>query len=364
MRIMICESSAVVRSILQKKLESFRDFEVLSSVSNCTKVLDIISSQRPDVIICGNSGDDQAEKNAVNIICNEHKIPLLILASENSGEEEKASHSCFLKDAIKTRFSSARERFTPSAFIDYFEKPNLQGYTDDFFVKFIKKLKEMASERDQLPESRKAVSDTSDSGQVKTCTDDFKLLCIGASTGGPSAVSEVLSSLGSDFPLPILYTQHIDINKDKNLTDWLQDVCKNLKVKLAEDGEKALPGTVYMAPADRHLVIAYICDDGLPVLRLSDEEPERFLRPAVNKLFRSAAQKYKSSVLALLLTGMGADGAEGCRMICDNGGWTIVEDKSTCAVFGMPAAAIECGGAKEVLPRNEIAKRIVTLVDK
>ncbi len=363
MKIMICESSAVVRSILQKKLESFSDIELLSSVSNLTKLLEPLSSQRPDVIICGNKGDDQGEIEAAKVICNEDKIPLLILSSEKSGREE-ASHACFIKDAIKSHFSSAKERFTPSAFLDYFEKPNLQGYTDEFFVKLLKKIKEMAAKKNQLPEFRKASSCSSDSEQSLLCPDDFKLLCIGASTGGPSAVSEVLSSLGNDFPLPILYTQHIDINKDINLIHWLKDVCKNLQIKLAEDGEKALPGTVYMAPADRHLVIAYICDDGLPILRLSDEEPERFLRPAVNKLFRSAAQKYKSSLLAVLLTGMGSDGAEGCRMICDNGGWTIVEDKSTCAVFGMPAAAIECGGAKEVLPRNEIAKRILTLVDK
>ena len=119
-----------------------------------------------------------------------------------------------------------------------------------------------------------------------------------------------------------------------------------------------------MAPAEKHLVISYVNKDLLPVLKLSDEEPERYLRPAVNKLFKSAALNYKNHTLAILLTGMGADGADGCKSICEKGGWTIVEDKSTCAVFGMPAAAIEAGAAKEVLPRNMIAKRILEMVSE
>ena len=190
------------------------------------------------------------------------------------------------------------------------------------------------------------------------------MLCIGASTGGPTAVCEVLSGLGKNFPLPVLYTQHIEINKDKALVDWLGGVCKNIKVKLAEDGEEARPGCVYMAPADRHLLISHESNSGRPVLQISDEAPERYLRPAVNKLFMSAAKIYKDKVLAVLLTGMGADGANGCKEICSQGGWTIVEDKSTCAVFGMPAAAIELGAAKEILPRPEIAKRIVEMIER
>ncbi|MBO4387713.1 MAG: chemotaxis protein CheB, partial [Treponema sp.] len=190
------------------------------------------------------------------------------------------------------------------------------------------------------------------------------VLCIGASTGGPSAVSEVLSGLGNNFPLPVLYTQHIEVEADKKLAQWLSSTCKNIPVSIAKDGEEAKSGHVYMAPAETHLVIDYVKSNGTPVLHLSHEEPERFLRPAVNKLFRSAAQFYKKDCLAVLLTGMGMDGADGCKEICANGGWTIVEDKSTCAVFGMPAAAIEAGGAKEVLPRGSIAKRVLELVKK
>ena len=173
----------------------------------------------------------------------------------------------------------------------------------------------------------------------------------------------MLRGLGRGFPLPILYTQHIEVGADRNLADWLDGTCDNLTVRLARDGEEALPGIVYMAPADRHLVIDFVRGNSHPVLRISSEPPERFLRPAVNMLFRSAARLYKKSCLAVLLTGMGRDGAEGCKLIRESGGWTLVEDESTCAVFGMPAAAIELGGACEVLPRGELAGRILELVD-
>ena len=111
------------------------------------------------------------------------------------------------------------------------------------------------------------------------------------------------------------------------MAKWFSSVCPNLRIKLAENGEVAKPGTVYMAPADRHLIVDCEGPHGLPVLKLSDEEPERFLRPAVNKLFRSAATIYQSNTLAVLLTGMEADGADGCKVICDRGGWTIIEDR-------------------------------------
>ena len=323
MRIMIADSSAVVRAIFEQNLPKKYGIDIIASVSSCQKLLLRAKSDIPDVIICGNDLSDEEEKVAFNSLRLDKKIPVLTMNASNSGVNPTLS--------------------------DVIEKPNLKGYSPEFFEKLVGKLNLLVSKN-----PKPAVIQNG----------SFKILCIGASTGGPTAVAEVLSGLGNNFPLPILYTQHIEIDADKNLITWLKSVCKNLNVKLAENGEVAKPETVYIAPADRHLVIDYVNDFGKPVLELSDDEPERYLRPAVNKLFKSAAEKYKSKTLAILLTGMGADGASGCKEICDNGGWTIVEDKSTCAVFGMPAAAIDAGGAKEILPRQNIAKRILELAGK
>ena len=189
----------------------------------------------------------------------------------------------------------------------------------------------------------------------------FKILCIGASTGGPTAVQEVLRALGENFPLPILYVQHIDVGADEKMAKWFSETCPNIPMTLAKDGEIAQPGHAYLAPAEKHLIIDHI-KNNLPVIHLSDEAAERFLRPAVNKLFRSAAKFYKEECLAILMTGMGADGAEGCKKIVEAGGYTICEDKSTCKVFGMPAAAINMNAARKVLPRNKVAPEILRMV--
>ncbi len=328
MRIMIADDSAVVRTIISQNFAKNKDINIIASVSTCQKLLNNIKVENPDVIICGNKTSDEDEKEALNTIINKYNIPVLILEQSNN---DSTPFLAKLTDSII--------------------KPKLKEYNQEFFTKLLQKLNSLL-ELKPLSENK------------NTSNKKIKVLCIGASTGGPTAVSELLSGLGNNFPLPVLYTQHIEIEKDKALVDWLNEVCKNVKVKLAEDGEEAKAGTVYMAPADRHLVISHESKFGNPVLKISDEEPERYLRPAVNKLFKSAAEIYKDSVLAVLLTGMGADGANGCKEICENGGWTIVEDKSTCAVFGMPAAAIEMGAAKEVLPRAEIAKRILQMVER
>ena len=325
---MIADDSAVVRTIISQYFGKNKNINIIASVSTCQKILKNLTVENPDVIICGNDTSDQDEKEALNQIINKFNIPVLIL-------EDSANNAPFI--------AKLTERIS---------KPKLREYNQAFFDNLMQKLNAL--------QKLKPLSDSKNKSNDKK----IKLLCIGASTGGPTAVSELLSGLGNNFPLPILYTQHIEVQKDKALVDWLNAVCKNLTIKLAEDGEEAKAGPVYMAPADRHLVISNESNFGKPVLKISDEEPERYLRPAVNKLFNSAAEIYKDSVLAVLLTGMGADGANGCKKICENGGWTIVEDKSTCAVFGMPAAAIDLGAAKEVLPRPEISKRILEMVKR
>ena len=331
MRVMLVDSSAVVRTILEQNLTKYNDIQIVGSVSNCQKTLVLLKTEKPDIIICGTDTNDQNEKQALDSICNEIKIPVVLLTTPQGT-------SPFF-----------------SKLLDTIEKPNLKEYTQSFFDSLVEKLSALCAKQ------KKPASPLLQPQQNK---ETYSVLCIGASTGGPTAVNEVLRGLGNNFPLPVLYTQHIDINSDKELAEWLNSVCPNLNVKLVQDGETAKPGTVYMAPAEKHLVISYVNKDLLPVLKLSDEEPERYLRPAVNKLFKSAALNYKNHTLAILLTGMGADGADGCKSICEKGGWTIVEDKSTCAVFGMPAAAIEAGAAKEVLPRNMIAKRILEMVSE
>lgn len=333
MRIIIADTSAVVRAIFEQNLQRYSDLQIIASVPNARQLEKTILESEPDVVLCGVDLSEHIIFNDFKNFMSTNQIPVLFLG----GSEEEIAMS-------KT-----------AGVIDTILKPKLNSYDQAFFDSIFEKLKKIVS---QAPRKASPYSDFSDKDR------SFKILCIGASTGGPSAVSQVLQGLGKNFPLPVLYAQHVEVGADENLASWLAGECRNIHVSLAKDGEEAKPAHVYMAPADKHLVIDYVKANGTPVLRLSDEEPERFLRPAVNKLFRSAAHFYRHNCLAVLLTGMGMDGADGCKLICDKDGWTVVEDKSTCTVFGMPAAAIEAGGAKEVLPRGEISKRILELVKR
>lgn len=334
MKIIIADDSAVVRAILDQNLTKYPSVEIIASVSNGRRAIQAAKNERPDAVISDIDMPEMGGIAALKVLSGEMHIPVLIL-SEREDMRIEAKHS---------------------GCADFFVKPHVNDFSAQFFDSLMKSLKKNISESSAIRSSAR------DDGKMREMTGKPKILCLGASTGGPTAVAEVLRGLGNNFPLPILYAQHIEIGADKGMSEWFSSICHNIRVKLAEDGEEAKAGIVYMAPADTHLVVDYVKSNGNPVLKLSDEPPERFLRPAVNKLFRSAAKFYGKTCLAVLLTGMGRDGADGCKVIVDKGGWTIAEHKSTCAVFGMPAAAIEVGGAKEVLPRGEIAKRIRELI--
>lgn len=335
MRIVIADDSAIIRAILEQNLKKYDDIEIIDSVSNGRKALDCAKRTFPDLVLLDTDMPELDGYEAAKLLKKEG-IPVFILAEDQNS-------------IIKASVSGASSTEL---------KPSVDAFNEVFFDSLVNKLRFLATKNTHKQDTSETVSDNLSSDN------SFKILCIGASTGGPTAVGRVLSDLGPDFPLPILYAQHIEVGADKKMSGWLNDTCKNVTVKLASDGEVAKPGYVYMAPADKHLVIDYVKSDGSPIIKLSDDPPVRFLRPAVDKLFFSAASKYKNTCLAILLTGMGRDGAEGCKEIVDVGGYTIVEDESTCAVFGMPAAAIEVGGAKKVLPRDEIANQINKLLGR
>lgn len=339
MRIVIADDSAIIRLMLEQALKN-EAWEVVSSVANGRKALDAARNFLPDLII---SDYDMPEINGLELcdkIRSELHIPVIIF-SENEEIKNKA-------------FSSGAKLFI--------QKPNLSVLTNDYWKSFIQKIKELNIKTVENTNSEE--SSTEQKTEENKGTFIPKAIVLGASTGGPAAVAQVAAALGNNFPLPILFVQHIEIGADKSMVDWFNSVCPNITFKLAENNEKTKAATIYMAPAGKHLIIGDVSPNGFPVIKLSDEPEERFLKPAVNKLFRSAADFYGKNLLAVLLTGMGRDGAEGCKKIVENGGYTIVEDKSTCVVFGMPAAAIELNAATEVLPRNKIPARMIELCNK
>ena len=199
---------------------------------------------------------------------------------------------------------------------------------------------------------------------------DYKAVLVGVSTGGPSALLEFLKGVGRNFPLPIIITQHIDSFFDKNLINWLS-LESGVPVQLVENNTKPLPGHVYFAPSDVHVVFEpflHGSEHGIVKedfhMMLSHDEPVNFLRPSVAKMFESAAKVLGKDCIAVILTGMGADGAKECVQLKNLGAYTITQDEATSAIYGMPKAAYEMGGSCEVLPLNQIPERLWSLAEE
>jgi len=180
------------------------------------------------------------------------------------------------------------------------------------------------------------------------------LVGIVASTGGPAALQTVLSALEPHFPVPIVLVQHIAPGFVEGFSSWLNSVLP-LEVRLARDGELPTPETVYVAPANHHLVV----QQGR--LKLLGEPATHLHLPSGTILFQSLARNVGSSAVGVLLTGMGDDGAEGLKAMYDAGCHTIAEDESTAVVYGMPAVAVKLNAVRESLPLPEIGTRIQQL---
>jgi two-component system, chemotaxis family, protein-glutamate methylesterase/glutaminase len=185
---------------------------------------------------------------------------------------------------------------------------------------------------------------------------NFGIVAIAASAGGLKALSEVISTLPANFPVPIAIIQHLDPKHRSLMADILSRRTK-LQVKQAEQGEMMKPGTIYIAPPNYHLLVT-----SQGHVKLTQSQVMHFVRPSADVLFESVADSYKSRAIAVVLTGTGVDGAMGVREIKQKGGIAIVEDSNTCEFDGMPKAAIKTGVVDRILPLSEIATALITLV--
>jgi two-component system chemotaxis response regulator CheB len=187
-----------------------------------------------------------------------------------------------------------------------------------------------------------------------------EIVLIGVSTGGPAALARLLPLLPKDLGVPIAVVQHMPPIFTQSLAESLSSKC-SLRVREAADGDKLEPGLVLIAPGGRHMRFAS-CSDAVARAQITDDPPENNCRPAVDYLFRSAANGLPGRAMAVILTGMGNDGTLGLRLLKRHGCFTIAQDEATSVVFGMPKAAIEAGVVDIVLPLDAIAARILAAV--
>lgn len=186
------------------------------------------------------------------------------------------------------------------------------------------------------------------------------LLAIGSSTGGPQALAAFLRSLNGAPAVPTVIVQHMPAGFTAMLADHL-DRLGSLRVAEARDGEILQNGRAYVAPGDKHLIVER--GAGGLTARLRDDPPEHFCRPAVDPMLRSAQRACEGRVLAVILTGMGQDGLEGCRSLVAAGGTVLAQDEASSVVWGMPGAVARAGLAREVLPPERLGPRVSAMLN-
>jgi chemotaxis response regulator CheB len=335
--LLIVDDSALIRSILKQSFQADPDISILGEASNGEVGCRLNLELKPDAVVMDINMPIMDGLTATRKMMAERRVPIMVFSS---AVDAKVSFEAMSAGAV-----------------DVVPKPDIdQLGSRDFLAGFKSKLK-AAIESPAF--AHRVGRETADSRFRKYCgglPDALNAIVIGASTGGPLAVREVLAGLPSTLPVGIAIVQHLEEGFDQGYVLWL-DEATPLKVRLATGNERLTGGEVVVAPVNRHLAV----NSGRLVL---DDRP-RVLnqKPAVDVLFETAAACFRERLLGVLLTGMGRDGADGCRRIIDNGGYTLVQDRESSAIFGMPKAAIEAGAASEVLGLSAISQRILTLLN-
>ena len=186
------------------------------------------------------------------------------------------------------------------------------------------------------------------------------IVAIGASTGGPPALLDVLSHLPAQLPVGVLVVQHMPEDFTANFVQRMNAQCE-LRIREASEGDAVQPGTVLVAPAGLHMTVGR-GERALCVTRLSKLPTGTLHTPSVDILMCSVAATFRQRAMGILLTGMGSDGARGMKAIHDAGGWTVGQDAGSSAVYGMPRAAAHIGALHRVVPLNQISTEILAAV--
>jgi len=350
--VLVAASSAVIRSVLKDIILKTKKLQWAGEAASYAELKAEIIHLNPDAVISDKSLFDAVRSSTLSDFCYTTVIPTIIYHQPGDKPYYSAKNIKFLEMPGFISFSSSKvEEYSVE----------LEQYIMDLKCNVL---------FENHPAS--VVSSLSDNGASAPVVMQalpkvfkerrFKAVLVGVSTGGPGALLEFLKGIGKDFPIPIIITQHIDSFFDKNLITWLASEAA-LPIHLAENNMRPLPGHIYFAPSDVHVTFVPVTDDDYRIV-LNHDAPINFLRPSVDKMFESAARVFGENCIAVVLTGMGADGAKECVHLKQLGAYTITQDKASSVIYGMPKAAYEMGGSCEVLPLKQIPERLWSLAGR
>jgi two-component system chemotaxis response regulator CheB len=352
-RVVVVEDSATARALLVEILASDPQLKVVGEACDGLEGVELTQRIRPDVVTMDLNMPRLDGFGATKEIMITAPTPIVIATNSTKAAEVEVAMHALRAGAV--------------AVVCKPHGPGTPGF-EESCAKFLSTVKGMAGVKvvrrwrttidDRTAKSPPDKDLHGEPGRVpaRTANRRARVVAIASSTGGPAALQTLLAELPGDFPVPILVVQHIALGFTAGLAAWLNSVC-DLRVKVAESGEKLAAHTVYIAPDGKHLGASsphhVLLDDGPPI---------GGFRPSGTFLFESLAKTFGSGMAAVILTGMGDDGVEGLRAVRYSGGRCLVQDEKSSVVFGMPGAAVAAGLADLVAPPEQIAARLIQLV--
>ncbi len=344
-RVLVVDDSALMRRKITDILESDKNIDVIDFAKTGADAIKKVVQLKPDVVTLDIEMPDIDGLTALTYIMNEFPTPVIMISANVVPGSANALRAIEL-GAIDTVLKPGGEI---SVDIDTISKE---------IIHKVKKASTVDVNRVQAffnRISRKTEATKKHDSKLK------HIVAIGASTGGPKAIKEILPYFAPEAEVAFLIVQHMPAAFTKSMAermDWLAKI----KVKEAQDGDIIEQGIAYVAPGDLHLEV--FMENDLPTIRLNSNPKVHSVRPSITVMMNSVAECFGSKTLGVLLTGMGQDGVEGMRSIKRVGGFTLAEDESSCVVFGMPRVAIQEGVVDKVVPIThmgiEIMKKIST----
>ncbi len=345
-RIMVVDDSAVIRGFMSRMLESDPEFKVVATAANGEQAVRAIAKSGAELVIL------DIEMPVMDGLT---ALPLILKA--------KPGVKVVMSSTLTRRNAAISIQALGAGAADYVPKPTSvrelhasEGFRREIFDKIKALIRPTApadvSARTRAPRpvAAPAVPQTIELRQPST----FRpaVVAIGSSTGGPQALFTLFEQLKATVTVPIFITQHMPATFTTILAEHLQRI-SGAPCAEGRDKERVMGNHIYLAPGDFHMIVQPGRDG--PIIRLSEDPPENYCRPAVDPMFHSIAKVYGPKTLSVVLTGMGQDGLVGGQTVVDSGGTLIAQDEATSVVWGMPGAVAKAGLCSAALPLSKIA---------
>ena len=340
-KVLIVDDSAIVRKIFSEELSKYSDIEVVGVAPDPYVARDKIVSLKPDVITLDIEMPRMDGLTFLKKLMKYHPVPTIIVSS------------------LTTKGGKLTLEAMDNGAVDVIGKPGSSYSVGDMSAQLVEKIRAASRVNVIKRDTATTITGTDEHEPIKALAQTSnKVIAIGASTGGTEALKKVLTKMPPNSP-GIVVVQHMPANFTTAFAARLNDICQ-VSVKEAEDNDSVVPGTALVAPGNFHMLLRR--SGARYYVEIKTGPMVYHQRPAVDVLFKSTAQYAGANAIGVILTGMGADGAEGLLEMKKMGAGTIAQDEKSCVVFGMPKEAIKLGAADKVVSLEMIASEIIKMV--